>query len=123
MPELVQLHKELKDDPDFAMVMVDTDQDEQKLKTFIQGQGMEAPHFWDPQKKITDGFKLKGFPTTFVVNEKGKILAANYFEDDMKDFLRDFKVRKKLAEEKKEADKKANEEKNEEAPKEPVKGN
>ena len=96
------MHKELKDDADFTMIFIDTDEEEKTFRDFIKGAGLEAPHLWDPKSKIADSYKLKGFPTTFVVDESGKILAANYFEHDTKEFLRDLKVRKKLAAKKKE---------------------
>ena len=107
----MQLHKELKDDADLAMIFIDTDEEENTFRDFIKEKGLEAPSLWDPQSKIADGYALKGFPTTFVVDENGNILAANFFETDMRDMLRDFKVRKKLTGTKKEGKSKPADEK------------
>ena len=74
MPFLEFLHQQFKE-KDFVVVTVSVDFEEAKLvREFVNKQRYIFPVLLDPKCEVLDLFEVKGIPTTFIIDKKGKML-------------------------------------------------
>ena len=71
-PALDALHKELRD-KGFTVIAVNVDEDRQKADQFLASRPHTMTIAFDPQGKAADAFKLKGMPSTIVIDRRGNI--------------------------------------------------
>lgn len=84
-PDFVKIFHEFRTRPDFAMLLVScgfgSDENVDSLRgetrDFLQESKYEVPTYWDPEMRTRQAFhrvaRLRGFPTTFVLDRKGVI--------------------------------------------------
>jgi peroxiredoxin len=71
MEALYQLYKE----KNFSLLAISVDYEGVKpVKEFIEKQRYTFPVLLDPDSETLDPFGVKGIPTTFVINKKGRIV-------------------------------------------------
>ncbi len=74
MPFLEILHQQFKE-KDFVVLTVSVDYEGAKLvQDFINKQRYTFPVLLDPKCEVLDLFDVKGIPTTFLIDKKGKLL-------------------------------------------------
>jgi peroxiredoxin len=74
MPFLEILHQQFKE-KDFVVLTVSVDYEEAKVvREFINKQRYTFPVLLDPKSEVLDLFDVKGIPTTFIIDKKGKML-------------------------------------------------
>jgi len=80
--ELPNVQKAYEDyhDKGFEVIAISLDQDEEKLKSFIDEKMMPWPQYFDGKgwgNEISTGFGISGIPATFLLGTDGKIVATN----------------------------------------------
>lgn len=74
MPFLETLHQQFKE-KSFVVLTVSVDYEGAKLvQEFINKQRYTFPVLLDPTCEVLDLFEVKGIPTTFIIDKKGKML-------------------------------------------------
>ena len=74
MPSMEVLHRQFRD-KNFALLTVSVDYGGVKsVQEFINKHQYTFPVLLDPKCEIFDLFKVKGIPTTFLVDKKGKMI-------------------------------------------------
>jgi len=91
MPYIHSLYDKVKDNPDIQFLMVATDQDFSKSKTFIQDKGYTFPVF-HADEGLNSSLYTKAIPTTVVVSPEGKVIyylngTNNFDTDHFRNFL------------------------------------
>ena len=91
MPYIHSLYDKLKDNENIAFLMVATDNDLGKSKTFIQDKGYTFPVF-HADEGLNSSLYTKAIPTTVVVSPEGKIIyylngTNNFDTDQFRNFL------------------------------------
>ena len=71
-PALDALHKELSE-KGFTVIAVNVDEDRQKADQFLASRPHTMTIAFDPQGKAAEAFKLKGMPSTIVIDRRGNI--------------------------------------------------
>jgi thiol-disulfide isomerase/thioredoxin len=72
VPILVDLHRKFAGH-DFEIVGINSDTDEESLKSFISSNHMNWPEFFDVDGQIAGLFEIQGFPTYVVLGRGGTI--------------------------------------------------
>jgi thiol-disulfide isomerase/thioredoxin len=72
MPEIQQLSNALKDEA-FKIVMVNTAEDEDTVFEFLATINVDLNSLMDIDGLVTEDWKPRGLPTTFLINPKGEI--------------------------------------------------
>jgi thiol-disulfide isomerase/thioredoxin len=72
MPTIEKLINEIKSDK-FKVVMVNTAEDDDTIFTFLGEIGIESTSLMDSDGEITDKYKPRGLPTTFLIDPTGRI--------------------------------------------------
>lgn len=72
MPAIQQLAAELKDEK-FKIVMVNTAEDEDTIFEFLSTINIELNSLMDLDGQVTEEWKPRGLPTTFLIDPKGNI--------------------------------------------------
>jgi len=72
MPAIQQLADALTDDS-FQIVMINTAEDEDTIFEFLASIGVELNSLMDADGQITEIWKPRGLPTTFLISPKGEI--------------------------------------------------
>ena len=91
MPYIHSLYDKLKDNENIAFLMVATDNDFGKSKTFIQDKGYTFPVF-HADEGLNSSLYTKAIPTTVVVSPEGKVIyylngTNNFDTDQFRNFL------------------------------------
>lgn len=75
IPAIQSLYKKYYDQPDFviAAVTVDTKTTEE-IAEFLQGYRATFPVYLDPEMKAAKTYGVTGFPESFLIDRKGKIV-------------------------------------------------
>ena len=74
MPFLEILHQQFKE-KDFVVLTISVDYEEAKIvREFISKQRYTFPVLLDPKCEVLDLFEVKGIPTSFIIDKKGKML-------------------------------------------------
>jgi len=61
----------------FTVLSVNLDAQQSLAKKFLTEVEANFPIFYDPKGKVAKAFKLKGMPSSFIVNKAGKIVSAH----------------------------------------------
>lgn len=77
IPSLGRLDKRLGDKP-FRVVSVEVGQEEAEVRRFLEEVPAAFPVLLDPQGSVTDPWKIRAFPTSFLIDRKGR-LRYGYF--------------------------------------------
>lgn len=56
-----------------ALLAVDIQEDPSKVKSFVKGYGMNFPVVIDATGKVANQYRVSGIPTTFILDNKGKV--------------------------------------------------
>lgn len=72
MPAIQQLADALTDDS-FQIVMINTAEDEDTIFEFLASIGVELNSLMDADGQVTESWKPRGLPTTFLISPKGEI--------------------------------------------------
>jgi thiol-disulfide isomerase/thioredoxin len=73
IPSLIALQEHYKDQIQIIGLVVDQD-DEQELRSFVQGEGLNYPIALAPGKTRIDYGGIAALPTLFVINSEGKVV-------------------------------------------------
>lgn len=73
LPDLEALHKRYKDQG-FVMLGI-SDEEEAKVKPFVEQQKLTYPMLLDPGRKVNTEFRVQGIPRSLVYDRKGKLVA------------------------------------------------
>jgi len=85
MPDLEALYRRFE--PQGLVILGVSDEDGDKVKPFIQQQGITNPVLLDPWRKVNELFQIEGIPKTFVYDRDGKIVAQSIDMRTQKQFL------------------------------------
>lgn len=72
MPTIQKLSEEL-DSNKFKIVMINTAEDEDTIFTFLAGLSIDIDTLMDVDGQITEVWKPRGLPTTFIIDPKGNV--------------------------------------------------
>ncbi len=72
MPAIQQLANTINDE-ELQIVMVNTSEDEDTVFEFLATIGLELSSLMDTDGQVTESWKPRGLPTTFLINPKGEI--------------------------------------------------
>ena len=61
-------------DSDLEILAVNFDESEQDVSKFVEEFGLSFPVLLDPGGEVQNLYRVRGYPTTFVVNEEGIVL-------------------------------------------------
>ena len=61
----------------FTVLSVNLDAEADLAEKFLQEVPAQFPIFYDPKGKVARKFKLKGMPSSFIINKAGKIVSAH----------------------------------------------
>lgn len=64
-------------DKNFTILSVNLDAEPDLAETFLKETPAQFPIFYDPKGKVARAFKLKGMPSSFIINKKGKIVSSH----------------------------------------------
>jgi hypothetical protein len=81
-PHERSLVKQLSDKP-FAIIGVNSDSDREKIREVVQEKNLTWRSFWNesgPNGKISDDWKISGWPTIFIIDAQGIIRYKNVRE-------------------------------------------
>jgi peroxiredoxin len=73
MPDLQALYQRFSKQG--FVVLAISDEDERKVKAFIEGNGFTYPILLDPGRKVHEQFDIEGIPKSFVYDRDGKLVA------------------------------------------------
>jgi len=59
----------------FTVLSVNLDAQPELAAEFLQEMPAQFPIFYDPKGKVARAFKLKGMPSSFIINKAGKIVS------------------------------------------------
>ena len=83
------LVKQLSDKP-FTIIGVNSDQDREQIREVVKEKNLTWRSFWNnagADGKISDAWKIKGWPTIYVLDDKGVIRFKNVRGDDLDDAI------------------------------------
>jgi thiol-disulfide isomerase/thioredoxin/outer membrane lipoprotein-sorting protein len=72
MPKLQQIYEELKGQG-FVLLAVNVGEAEQKVKSFLQEQGLEVPVALDQERQTASAYGIEALPTLFLIGRGGRI--------------------------------------------------
>ncbi len=71
---------------DFTILSVNLDAEPELAEKFLKETPAQFPIFYDPKGKVAKAFKLKGMPSSFLINKAGKIVSSHVgFTEKKKD--------------------------------------
>lgn len=75
MPSMQRLYEKLKDN-DFEMLAVSTDrQGKSAVKSLVEKGGYTFKILLDPEGKVASQYDIVSIPTTFIIDESGKVIS------------------------------------------------
>jgi peroxiredoxin len=75
MPDLEALSREFKEKG--LVVLAISDEEETKVKTFVQEARYTFPVLLDQGRKVSELFQVEGIPKTFIYNREGRLAAQS----------------------------------------------
>jgi peroxiredoxin len=75
MPDLEALYRRFQ--AQGLVVLGVDDEDADKVRPFIERQGISYPILLDPGRKVNESFQIDGIPKTFIYDREGKIVAQS----------------------------------------------
>lgn len=76
MPGMEKLYQSLKDNPDFVMLAVDSQEDPATVKTFIEKNKYHFPVLLDQAGAVTAQYSVRAYPTTYVIDRQGRVIGG-----------------------------------------------
>lgn len=76
MPDYEQFYKDNKDD-NFVILAVNAGEDSETVKNFINENNYTMPVLLDSEAKVGNTYRVRGIPTTFLINEKFEIVSMH----------------------------------------------
>lgn len=76
MPSMEKLWRALSDLEGFTIVAVDVKENRQKVQRFVRSQGYTFPIFLDPRGNVARSYRVRGIPTTFIIDPEGKVIGG-----------------------------------------------
>jgi peroxiredoxin len=76
VPKLKELYKKYKD-KGFIIIGVHTDQDAAKMPAFVKKQEIDWPIVVDDGDKTSTIYGVEGYPTTYLIDKTGKVVAVD----------------------------------------------
>lgn len=64
-------------DKNFTILSVNLDAQRNLAEEFLKETPAKFPIFYDPKGKVARAFKLKGMPSSFIINKKGEIVSSH----------------------------------------------
>lgn len=74
IPDFEKFHK---DNKDVVLIGINIQEDREKVKEFLEEMGVSYIVLLDRDGKIASAFGIEGIPTTFLLDENGRIVAKN----------------------------------------------
>lgn len=71
VPSLRALHKKFSKEPQFVLIGISTDTEEQVWRDFTTKEKMIWPQFWDRNRQVSRAFNVRAYPTYFVIDHEG----------------------------------------------------
>lgn len=71
VPSLRALHKRFSKEPQFLLIGINSDAEEEILKEFATKEKMVWPQYWDRNRQIQRAFHVTAFPTYIVIDHEG----------------------------------------------------
>lgn len=75
MPDLEALYERFQSQG--FVVLAISDEDKDKVESFLAGKGFTFPVLLDPGKKVHEMFEVEGIPKSFIYDRQGKLVAAS----------------------------------------------
>ncbi len=75
VPDLETLYKQFQ--PQGLLILGISDDDPEKVRAFVQEQGVRYPVLLDPDSKVNELLHINGIPKTFVYDREGKVVAQS----------------------------------------------
>jgi len=75
MPDLESLYQQYEQKG--LIVLAISDEENAKVKSFIEDKKITYPILLDPKRKVNDLFQVEGIPKSFVYNREGKLVAQS----------------------------------------------
>lgn len=64
-------------DQNFTVLSVNLDAESDLAEKFLREVPAQFPIFYDPKGKVAKAFKLKGMPSSFIINKAGKVVSSH----------------------------------------------
>lgn len=74
MPSIQKLYED-SDKDKFVILAVDVRENEKKVKDFVKRKGYTFPILFDGDGKVARKYRVRAFPTTYIIDQKGKVLS------------------------------------------------
>jgi len=74
IPDFERFHRENKD---VVLIGINIQEDKATVEEFLSSMGVTYPVLLDRDGKVSAQFGIEGIPTTFLIDENGKIVAKN----------------------------------------------
>ncbi|HKO97488.1 MAG TPA: redoxin domain-containing protein [Pyrinomonadaceae bacterium] len=71
IPSLRALHKKFSKEPQFVLIGISSDSDEDVWREFTTKEKMIWPQFWDRNRQVQRAFNVRAFPTYIVIDHEG----------------------------------------------------
>ena len=76
MPKVKKTYEKYKDQK-FQIIGISRDKSKTPLEAYVEKEGLAWINYWDENGKLTDLYKVIGFPTTFLIDGEGVIRKAS----------------------------------------------
>lgn len=73
IPSLRSLHKKFAKEPQFVLIGISSDAEEQTWREFTTKEKMVWPQYWDRDRKVHRAFNVRVFPTYIVIDHEGVV--------------------------------------------------
>ncbi|BCS80704.1 TlpA family protein disulfide reductase [Anaerocellum diazotrophicum] len=74
IPDFERFHRENKD---VVLIGINIQEDKATVEEFLNSMGVSYPVLLDKDGKVSAQFGIEGIPTTFLIDENGRIIAKN----------------------------------------------
>lgn len=71
VPSLRALNKRFSKEPQFMLIGISSDSEEEKWREFTTKEKMIWPQFWDRNRQVQRAFNVRAFPTYIVIDHEG----------------------------------------------------
>ena len=76
IPNVKQTYKKYKDQK-FQIIGISLDRSEKSLETYIEKKELGWLHYWDKSRQVSTLYKVRGIPSTFLIDGEGVIRNTN----------------------------------------------
>jgi thiol-disulfide isomerase/thioredoxin len=71
--DIDELHETLKDE-DFAVMAIDIQEKEKRVRSYMEGEGIDFPVYLDRDGRVAVEYAVSGIPTTYIIDPDGIIV-------------------------------------------------